>query len=306
MPREAAMTSLSQILVPLDTTRVAEAALPIARLLAADADARLNLVAVSTSPEPGQTRTLYAYLDAMAVDERRSGRRVRTSLRIGDPADAILTLERELEADLIVMATHGRSGLGRLVLGSVAHRVVRAGRAPIVLLRPGTRRVEQLQTVLVPLDGTPGGSLALSMAVPLARAGHARLVLVRASSSNPEAMAVYADSVAASLRRVGLDAEGHGSTGRPAAAILSIADELDADLIVMRTHARGGPLRTLLGSVADEVVRESRRPVMLVRRAAAPHALARACSPAVLAGTAPCDEPNPEKDYQAWPEQVPR
>ena len=98
---------------------------------------RLNLVAASPGLEPGQTRALYDDLDDVAALERRSGRQVHTSVRVGQPADAILTLERELDIDLIVMATHGRSGLGRLMLGSVADRILRASRAPIVLLRPG-------------------------------------------------------------------------------------------------------------------------------------------------------------------------
>ena len=76
------------------------------------------------------------------------------SLRVGDPGEAILVLERELNVSLIVMATHGRSGLGRLLLGSVADRVAHASRAPVVILRPGEPSTEQLRTILVPVDGT--------------------------------------------------------------------------------------------------------------------------------------------------------
>jgi nucleotide-binding universal stress UspA family protein len=132
--------SPSQILVPLDTSETAEAALPVAELLAAHSDARLHLVAVRMSFEPGQTRELYAYLEHIASAERGAGRQVRTTLRIGDPAEAILMLERELGIDLVVMATHGRRGLRRLLLGSVADRVVRASRVPGGAAEPRTTR----------------------------------------------------------------------------------------------------------------------------------------------------------------------
>jgi len=261
--------SLQQILVPLDTSESAEAALPIARALAASTNAVLNLVAVSTDIGPGGTRDLYAYLEDIAALERVFGFQVRTTLRIGDPGEAILQLERELDVDLIVMATHGRSGLGRLLLGSVADRVSHATRTPVVLLRPGERSTKRLRTILVPVDGTPGGALALATGVPLARACNARIVLLQASASDPMAADTSANRIAAQLRRVGLHAEGRGALGPPSAAIVASADEVDADLIVMSTHGRRGPLRSVLGSVADEVVCKCQRPVLLVPRAAA-------------------------------------
>ena len=258
---------LHQILVPLDMSEAAEAALPMARLLAASMGSGLTLMAVATDCEPGGTRELFDYLEDVAAAEREqpSGPPVQTSMRIGDPTDAILMVERELDVDLIVMATHARGGLGRLLLGSVADQVARASRAPVVLLRPGQRSREQLQTVLVPLDGTPEGALALSLAVPLARACHARIVLVHASPSSRQAAESHADGIAARLRRVGVVAEGRGAVGQPGTAIVSTADDVDADLIVMSTHGRSGPVRAVLGSVAEDVVRRCQRPVLLVR-----------------------------------------
>jgi nucleotide-binding universal stress UspA family protein len=258
--------SLRDILVPLDTSESAEAALPIARALAASTGAVLHLVAVSTAVEPGASRTLYTYLEDVAAAERPPGLHVRTHLRIGDPAEEILMLERELGVDLIVMASHARNGVGRLLLGSVADRVTRAS-VPVVLLGPGGRSTDRLRTILVPVDGTPGGALALAMAVPAARAHNARIVLLQASISDPMAAQSYVNRIATQLRRVGLQAEGRGVLGFPEAAIVAGADEVDADMIVMATHGRRGPLRSVLGSVADEVVRTCQRPVMLVPRA---------------------------------------
>ena len=88
---------LHQILVPLDMSEAAEAALPMARLLAASMGSGLTLLAVATDCEPGGTRELFDYLEDVAAAEREhpSGPPVQTSMRIGDPTDAILMVERE-------------------------------------------------------------------------------------------------------------------------------------------------------------------------------------------------------------------
>ena len=78
--------------------------------------------------------------------------------------------------------------------------------------------------------------------------------------------AAYVKALSERLRAAGLQADGRSARGQVAATIESVADELDSDLIVMSTHALTGPARAVLGSVADEVVRNSRRPVPMVRR----------------------------------------
>lgn len=288
--------SVKQILVPLDGSDIAEGALPIARLIAKSVGATITLIGVSTEGEPAWTRELYTYLENIASAERQSGFRVQTALRTGDPGDAILILERELDVDLVVMATHGRRGVGRVLLGSVADKVSQASVTPVVLVHAPDRPIEHLRTILVAVDGTPGGAVALATAVPLARQSGARIVLVRASIPLPlwvrdpnlgldtfalidpmwdedarAAAEAHAEGLAASLRRVGVPAEGRGVSGEPAPVIVSVATEVDADLIVMSTHGRHGAARSVLGSVSDEVVRRSRRPVLLVRRGL-PHA----------------------------------
>jgi nucleotide-binding universal stress UspA family protein len=285
------------VLVPLDGSELAASALPLARILASSQGAELTLVTVLPADiEPGWTRGSADYLQEIAAPVRAAGVVVHTTIRLGDPAAAILELASECDADLVVMATHGRTGLGRAVLGSVADQVLRSGAVPVLLLHPNEHRTEALRTVLVPVDGTPGAAMALATAVPLARSSGAKLVLVRATVPLPLwlyeptlglntgplidpmwnedarlAAEAYAEGLAARLRRAGLAAEGQGISGLPGAAIVAAADAADADLIVMSTHGRGGPLRSILGSVANEVVRNSRRPVLLVRRALTSH-----------------------------------
>jgi nucleotide-binding universal stress UspA family protein len=230
-------------------------------------------------------------LARIATELAGAGIVVTTVVQAGANAAAeIVAGVRRQEADLVVMGTHGRSGLTRAVFGSVAECVVAESPVPIVLLRPGGHRVTHLTTLLVPVDGSPGASVALALAVPLARATGARLVLLDVVGSvldyagllvvstaavapvpawDDDALAAartYVEGLAARLQRAGVEAEGRAALGRPGETIIETADAIGADLIVMSTHARTGPVRTLLGSTADLIVRTGHRPVLLLRQ----------------------------------------
>jgi nucleotide-binding universal stress UspA family protein len=140
---------LNRILVPLDGSALAESALEQAAELAAQNGATLVLLrAAEAHTFPGAdpteaqvqvVREAEEYLAAVADRLRRDGRsKVETGVWYGSPAAAIVEAARLRRADLIVMSTHGRSGLGRLILGSVAESVLRGTPVPILLLRaPG-------------------------------------------------------------------------------------------------------------------------------------------------------------------------
>jgi nucleotide-binding universal stress UspA family protein len=216
---------------------------------------------------------------------------VSAILRRGEPAEEIVHAAGEHQVDLILMATHGRTGLTRSLLGSVADGVMENCRLPLLLLRPNDHAVTNLRTILVPVDGTPGGAVAIVTAAPLAHATGAKLVLARATTPLPLwlydqtlglntgplidpmwdedariAAETYAEGIAARLRRVGFIAEGRGVCGQPGTALTCLADEIAADLIVMSTAGLVGPVRSVLGSVSGDVIRQSGRPVLLVRR----------------------------------------
>ena len=94
---------------------------------------------------------------------------MRVAFRIGDPASEIQEFLRGSSSDMIVLATHGRSGAPREIFGSVADQIVQSSPVPVVLLHPNHHEVAHLRTVLVPLDGTPGAAVALATAVALVR-----------------------------------------------------------------------------------------------------------------------------------------
>jgi nucleotide-binding universal stress UspA family protein len=284
-----------KLLAPLDGSGESAVALPLARTLAKATGAEILLLRVIPEqllgPEPVAQAEAENSLAAIAKELAAAGVRVSTAVQAGaNPAAEIVTAAQRHGADLIVMATHGRAGLARAVLGSVAERVTAESPVPLVLLRPGGDRVAHLTTLLVPVDGSPGGSLALGLAVPLARPSGARIVLLDVVGSvlqyagvmaisttaltpdpawDDEALAAargYVERLAARLQQAGISAEGRALLGRTGETIVDTADAVGADLIVMSTHALTGPARTILGSTADEVVRTARRPVLLLRR----------------------------------------
>jgi len=156
--------------------------------------------------------------------------------------------------------------------------------------------VTEIRTLLVPVDGSPGGALALGSAVALARAARARIVLLQVAvplafviarsgvgatmgpvyydpAWDEEMLASaqgYLSGLVTRLQRNGVDAEGRVEQGQDVLMTISeTANQVDPDLIVMSTHALTGAARAVLGSVADGVVRTAGHPVLLVRLARA-------------------------------------
>lgn len=287
---------LSKILVPLDETAESAAALPVASALAGATGAALELLHVL--PELTSTAELTSARGRLArVAHELAGQvaPIETEVRFGSVPDEILAATEQGGADVVALATHARSGLARAFLGSVAEQVLVKSKVPVLLVRPGGQRITRLRTLLVPLDGTAGAALALNSAIALARSTGARIVLVEAVAMIPEwlfaaemgsagttmpdpswdddallAARRYLDGLAARLHAQGLDVEGRAIVGDPATTIATTAHAVAADLIVMSTRALTGPVRTVLGSTADAVVRHARRPVLLVRRGGMP------------------------------------
>jgi nucleotide-binding universal stress UspA family protein len=275
----------NNILVPLDGTPASNAALPLVKTLARATGGAVTLLRVSL---PGEAAPdLAARLERIREGLASSDIQVHAVVRSGDPADEILAEIRARGADLLVMRTHGRAGIGRAILGSVTERVVTDGGVPVVLMRAGERRITQLRTLLVPLDGSPGGVVALGTAIGLARTTGAAVRLLQVVVPIPnylyggaawnsgalidptwddEALAAarsYLTGVAG--RMEGLEVT-HEVLVAPsvAAAIVKTAEARSADLIVMSTQALTGAARALLGSVTDAVVRSAHCPVLAI------------------------------------------
>jgi nucleotide-binding universal stress UspA family protein len=142
-----------EILVPLDGSVLAEAALPHARALSKAFDARVTLISViepaTVISQPGmvgpvlsvpvdaeaEMTALREYLDKIATNLRTEGIDVRIAVREGDSASEVVDYAAANREDIIVMSTHGRSGIRRWVYGSVADKVLRSANVPVLLIR---------------------------------------------------------------------------------------------------------------------------------------------------------------------------
>ena len=183
-----------------------------------------------------------------------------------------IVLESEKDDDtLIVMSTHGRSGAGRWVLGSVTDKVLHAVKTPLMIIRAGGNDSVLDGTmghIIVPLDGSALAETILPHAVALAKAMDAKMCLVRVITDDK----VDADERSQMERLVdGVRAEGVTSVeevvlhGDPATVIVDLTHDYPDALVAMTTHGRSGMGRWLMGSVADRVVRHAAGPVMVLR-----------------------------------------
>ena len=215
------------------------------------------------------------------AEEHLANVRHRLVLRSGWPGGVIETVARELEVDLIVIATEGWLGTTHPI-GSVAEHVVRASGCPVLSFGSSGAAISIAtpKRILCPIDFDPNSIVALNFAQRIAKEyGAAIIVLhvVPVSSKPSEAAPESATSEweqGARARLVKLVKENLGPDARcelmvqrgdPAQAILEVGDELRADLIVMATHGRTGLKYLILGSVAVRIVRESIVPVLTVR-----------------------------------------
>jgi nucleotide-binding universal stress UspA family protein len=286
----------SRILVPLDGTPQSNAALPVARTIARATGGAMTLLRVlpesALSTDDTHATPVAHALERVAPELAEPGVQVNSVVRVGAVVEQILEQSHTQAADLIVMRTHGRVGLERALLGSVTQGVLAASQAPVLLLRPGGRHISHIHTLLVPIDGSPGGAVALGTALELARATGASLQLLEVAVPTPlygyaayeyggiseidpardkEALSsagTYVASMVARLRAAGVTVDGDARMEPDVAGtIVAVAEEKSADLIVMSTEALTGAARALLGSTADAVVRCSHCPVLLLHRA---------------------------------------
>jgi len=291
-----------RILVPLDGSELAEQALPHARYLADAFQAGLILLrVVETTPYTGNhahvmaahfevQQMAQAYLEQMAAQLREHGYRVDRQILSGTAAETILACAEDQGADLIVMSTHGRSGIGRWVFGSVADKVLRGAGIPVLLIRASAKAAPSnamgYDRILVPLDGSPLAEQALPHAEEMARATGAEIVILRVPTIPPfltwgpdpgmvmpallneayEEADAYLANVARRLHARGFVVHKAPMDPGPVAdAIIDYAREANIDLIVMSTHGRSGIGRWVYGSVADRVLRGADVPVLLIR-----------------------------------------
>lgn len=303
---------IRHILVPLDGSRLAATAIPYAVTLARAADARISLLAVvepvsehaglpSAAGREGDERHVTentAYLESVATSLRAHDLTVTPVVRHGNPASQILAASEDGGCSLIVISTHGRTGLQRLRMGSVAQHVLRHAIIPTLVVRPGdeasTEGEATIAAVTVTLDGSSLAEEALPTATRIATALSVPLTLLRIipnfayvagtawdagysayyrtsdESVRDEEQAVeqYLEAVATRLRTSDLDVRTcreRSMTSHATEVITAVLAKQPSGIAVMASHGRGGVLRWALGSTTEAVLDQSPCPVLVVR-----------------------------------------
>ena len=301
---------LANVLVPLDGSSLAETALPTAISLVRRKHGHVELVVVHEEVpyewegyEDGpwhsmneSTQVRYLYDKAGQLSGARD-MTVGHALLRGDVADQICAHASEVGADMIVMGTHGRTGLTRALVGSVADAVVRRSTIPVLLLRASggasSARTVPLpfRRILVPIDDSPQSRLIFDAVAAIAERGVTELILLRVVAPVPSVfdatfpygyvsgppdetatryLVAAADheltGAAVDLaERARCDVDPHVIVAKHAApAIADFAKRYGADLIAMTTHGRGAS-RLVIGSVAGRVLHDAGVPVLVVR-----------------------------------------
>lgn len=234
---------IKNILCAIDRSPSSLQALGYAIALAAWQDARLTLLEV-IEDVPNDTRTaLERDLKRVLTARRASDVKVEICMRRGNVVRQILAQAKASRADLVVIGSHGRGGAQRLVLGSVAEKVLRLATCPVLTVRSGVRLARRsgppFETILCPTDFSTAATKAVAYARRLAQEAAAALTLMNAVE--------WPSGEAAG------------------AAIVKVARARSVDLIVMGVSGRGGSDVDLLGSSTHHVIREGAWPVLTVR-----------------------------------------
>ena len=310
------------IIVPLDGSDASRQVLPYARSIAKTVGATLHLIGVleplnrvdnlsrmgsgaQNAPMSqselvlsedwralvgGLRREARERLDAAAEETRSRGIETTVELLEGEAAEQIIAAGNRGGESLIAMSTHGRSGIGRWMLGSVTDKVVKHTATPVLIIRAQREEPPDdvaLSRVVLPLDGSELAERAIPHAVAFANAFGTGITILRSSSPtaygfgyadyyaaqtytdiSSEVLSDVRDYVTSAVGRI----QGMGVTsveertpeGNPGAAIIDEVGDDRTKLVVMTTHGRTGVGRWVLGSVTDRVIQHSAGPVMVI------------------------------------------
>lgn len=295
------MLTIRRVLFPTDLTEGARRAFPQAAFLADWHDAELHILNVTGRHrhDYGETKGGFPVpLDTLTEWLRRPAQSVKgadwtdlsslpieqTQVGSASPAECIVAYADEQDIDLVVMGTHGRRGVDRMLYGSVTEKVVRQGPCPVFTVRTDAdvAPAQAVRRVLVPVDFSEASDAAIQHAKEIAQTYGAEIDLLHVVEE-PFYPPAYGPDVSrfptqdvvkrveAQLAEMAREKIGYehvmvsATTGTPSNAILEYMDENDVDLVVMATHGRTGLDRVLLGSVTERVLRQSPTPIFVVK-----------------------------------------
>ncbi len=264
-----------KVLVPLDGDEVSEDALLVLPMLRTIGFSQLVFISVD-SPKNLKTRTAKAFADYLAVhsgNAEAAGWQVETVIAEGDAADIILAAAARTDVDLILLATHGRTGLERIRLGSLSDKLIKNALCPRLVVGPNVDidlETYSLKRILVPVDGSALSEMSLPIARHLANLVGAEVDLIQAVSissgmvagdtgAGVDLMPGVLDSANSYLSRIadgfpGVKVNPNVVVGNAADSIVDHLDAHPVDLVVIASRGRTGLTRFALSSVTERIL----------------------------------------------------
>jgi nucleotide-binding universal stress UspA family protein len=292
------------ILVPLDGSKLAESALPAAASLASKTKAVVTLFHVIEQKAPAevhrerhltQADEADAYLEEIAqkyFEKDASVDHHVHSTEVKDVATSIAEHAEELKSDLIVMCAHGRGGMRDVLFGSIAQQVIARGGTPVLLLRPSSTSTPEafdIRRIMLPLDSESAHDESFPYAVELARAYEAGIIMLTviptystltgeeaATSSllpgtttalldiQEQAAHDHLQTHVDELKKSGIEVFAETARGEPVSMIVSEAERLGGDLVLLATHRKAGMDAFWARSVAPNIARRVKLPLLLL------------------------------------------
>jgi nucleotide-binding universal stress UspA family protein len=282
-----------KILVPLDGSDLAELALPYAEELAAAFKSELILLYAGTASEEEYLHMHELYLEKMAAETKKMVKRVIPVVVSGKPAEAIIQYTEKNGIRLIVMASHGRSGIIPWVDGGIASKVIDGIGVPLLLIKETKRRQTKekhlISRILLPLDGSAAGEAAITRVKELKSRLEAEVTLLGVVPLGEDIRTIggldyllyperqieifraeakeYLDKVYKRLKRGKGELKMEIRTGEIAKEILKYAKQKRVNLIAIASHGHSGMTKWVFGSTAKKIIEDSPVPVLVVKPA---------------------------------------
>jgi len=279
-----------KILVPLDGSEVAEQAISYVERLAQKLKSEVTLITVCLPGDPLE-RALTEYIERRAEKIQSLGVNTRSLCIEGDSATSIINFAEKNKVGLIVISTHGKTGISHWPLGSIASKVVQRSNIPVFLVRssqPGKAPADnELDKILVTLDGSQFSEAIIPHVEKLAKSMNSEVTLLRVieSAKLPQLAAYsdrekyekdfmakmereaerYLDKKRTALESKGIKVNSTFLIGKPVETILQYSEEKSAKLVALTTHGFSGISKWAYGSVASKIIEGSPKPILLVR-----------------------------------------
>jgi nucleotide-binding universal stress UspA family protein len=283
---------LQKLLVPMDGSELGEKALTYAAEIAGAIGAEVQLVCVPLHGDPETKHMCDVYIGKKAeqlqsalVKKNKSATVRPVLLDEGEPATAVVDYAQKEQIGLIVLTSHGRSGIMPWTMGSTASKIIHASQVPVLLIRAGTAIPKPEEglfgKILLPLDGSPTGEAALPYVQEISGALGSKVVILRVVDTEVRGYSLGHVPYPEQLLKEGeQDADkylglvknnfsaGMARTvfkeGNAAREILKVSEEEKVNIVAMSTHGRSGIDRWMLGSVSDKVLQVGKVPLLLV------------------------------------------